>query len=188
LNPRFAYTQREWDREIGLYFYRARYYDPGVGRFIGEDPIGFEAQDANLFRYANNSPINFTDPTGASAIAIPTGGGLIIIGIGIGVIILTNPEARKAAQELIRQGIKSLPIPDIRSIPGNLPSWVFPSKTAREGDNYVAKRCRAAAGRNGDPCEIWKAEVEALQEAIKSTRNKAEIKTLNSLKQDGVVA
>jgi RHS repeat-associated protein len=45
LNPRFAYTGREWDSEIGLYFYRARYYDPGVGRFIGEDPVGFTAQD-----------------------------------------------------------------------------------------------------------------------------------------------
>jgi RHS repeat-associated protein len=35
------YTAREIDSETNLYFYRARYYDPGVGRFISEDPIGF---------------------------------------------------------------------------------------------------------------------------------------------------
>jgi RHS repeat-associated protein len=64
LNPRFAYTGREWDSEIGLYFYRARYYAPGVGRFIGEDPIGFTAQDVNLCRYVGNNPVWFTDPYG----------------------------------------------------------------------------------------------------------------------------
>jgi RHS repeat-associated protein len=39
---------RELDRETGLYYYRARYYDPKVGRFISEDPIGFSAGDTNL--------------------------------------------------------------------------------------------------------------------------------------------
>jgi hypothetical protein len=45
-------------------YYRARYYDPGVGRFISEDPIGFDGGDPNLYRYVGNSPINFTDPSG----------------------------------------------------------------------------------------------------------------------------
>jgi RHS repeat-associated protein len=63
-NPRFAYTGREWDSEIGLYFYRARYYDPTVGRFIGEDPIGFGAGDENLYRCVSNSPTDSTDPFG----------------------------------------------------------------------------------------------------------------------------
>ena len=39
-NP-FRYTAREFDPEIGLYFYRARYYDPSLGRFLSEDPMGF---------------------------------------------------------------------------------------------------------------------------------------------------
>jgi RHS repeat-associated protein len=34
----YAYTAREWDPEINLYYYRARYYDPKVGRFVSEDP------------------------------------------------------------------------------------------------------------------------------------------------------
>ncbi len=60
----FAFTGREYDRETGLYFYRARYYDPRTGRFISEDPIGFAAGDTNLSRYVGNSPTNLTDPTG----------------------------------------------------------------------------------------------------------------------------
>jgi RHS repeat-associated protein len=61
---RFSYTGREWDAWIGLYFYRSRYYDPLVGRFISEDRIGFGAGDANLYRYVGNSPSNYTDPFG----------------------------------------------------------------------------------------------------------------------------
>lgn len=37
---RFRYTGREWDQETGLYYYRARYYAPELGRFITEDPMG----------------------------------------------------------------------------------------------------------------------------------------------------
>jgi RHS repeat-associated protein len=61
---RFGYTGREWDGETGQYYYRARYYDARVGRFLSTDPIGFTAGDANLYRYVFNSPTNFTDPSG----------------------------------------------------------------------------------------------------------------------------
>jgi RHS repeat-associated protein len=61
---RFGYTGREQDTETGLDYYRARYYDSGVGRFISEDPIGFGAGDANLYRYVGNSPVNAIDPSG----------------------------------------------------------------------------------------------------------------------------
>jgi RHS repeat-associated protein len=65
---RFGYTGRELDEETGQYYYRARYYDAGVGRFISEDPIGFEAGDPNLYRYVGNSPANYTDPSGNNAL------------------------------------------------------------------------------------------------------------------------
>ena len=61
---RFGYTGRVRDPETGLLDYRTRYYDPGTGRFIGEDKIGFAGGDANLYRYVGNSPTNFTDPFG----------------------------------------------------------------------------------------------------------------------------
>ncbi|MEO0454087.1 MAG: putative Ig domain-containing protein [Verrucomicrobiota bacterium] len=63
----FGFTGREFDPETGLYYYRARYYDPHLGRFISEDPIGLEASgEINLKRYSLNSPQEHTDPSGNS--------------------------------------------------------------------------------------------------------------------------
>jgi RHS repeat-associated protein len=61
---RYGYTGRERDLESGLDYYRARYYDPNVGRFISVDPLGFGAGDTNLYRYVGNSSTLATDPTG----------------------------------------------------------------------------------------------------------------------------
>ncbi|HIK17828.1 MAG TPA: RHS repeat-associated core domain-containing protein, partial [Leptolyngbyaceae cyanobacterium M33_DOE_097] len=58
------YTGREFDAETGLYYYRARYFDASVGRFIGQDPIGFSAGDSNLYRYVENEVTNHRDPSG----------------------------------------------------------------------------------------------------------------------------
>jgi RHS repeat-associated protein len=60
----YGYTGREIDEETDLNFYRARYYDSSIGRFITQDPIGFNAGDTNLYRYVNNNPINLIDPLG----------------------------------------------------------------------------------------------------------------------------
>ena len=59
----FRYTGREFDSETGLYYYRARYYDPEVGRFMNEDPIGFSG-GINFYSYVGNDPVNFNDPLG----------------------------------------------------------------------------------------------------------------------------
>jgi RHS repeat-associated protein len=64
VRSRFGFTGREFDSETGLYYYRSRYYDSVVGRFISEDPISFAGGDANLSRYVGNSPMNGTDPYG----------------------------------------------------------------------------------------------------------------------------
>jgi RHS repeat-associated protein len=60
----YGYTGREFDKETGLQYNRARYYDPKLGRWISQDPIGFAAGDTNLYRYVGNSPTNATDPSG----------------------------------------------------------------------------------------------------------------------------
>ncbi|MBI5366262.1 MAG: RHS repeat-associated core domain-containing protein, partial [Planctomycetes bacterium] len=59
------FTGREWDAEIGLYYYRARHYDPGTGRFASRDPIGAAGDSSrNDYRYVNNSPALGVDPLG----------------------------------------------------------------------------------------------------------------------------
>jgi RHS repeat-associated protein len=63
----FTYTGREWDKETGLYYYRARYYDPMDGRFIGKDPISYMG-GINVFAYVQNNPINWIDPFGLARI------------------------------------------------------------------------------------------------------------------------
>jgi RHS repeat-associated protein len=59
----FQFTGRENDG-TGLYFYRARYYHPGLQRFISEDPIEFYGGDVNLYSYVYNDPLGFIDPWG----------------------------------------------------------------------------------------------------------------------------
>ncbi|MEL6108015.1 MAG: RHS repeat-associated core domain-containing protein, partial [Planctomycetota bacterium] len=61
---RYLYAGREYDQDVGLYYNRARFYDPLQGRFLSQDPLGFNAGDSNLYRYVGNSPANGTDPTG----------------------------------------------------------------------------------------------------------------------------
>jgi RHS repeat-associated protein len=60
----YTYTGREFDSESGLYYYRARNYDLSTGRFLQEDPIGFDGGDLNLYTYVFNNPVNLTDPDG----------------------------------------------------------------------------------------------------------------------------
>ncbi|MFM6623632.1 MAG: RHS repeat domain-containing protein, partial [Dolichospermum sp.] len=118
VDTRYLFTGREFDQEIGLYYYRARYYDANTGRFLSEDPIGFNSEDTNLYRYVKNSPINFIDPNGKEALTIggvlvaggtaaaadgplPIGdiiGGIIIVG---GIIVLASRE--KGENEITRQ-------------------------------------------------------------------------------------
>jgi RHS repeat-associated protein len=70
-NP-FRYTGREWDAESRSYYYRARYYDPEVGRFTTKDPIGF-AGGVNLYGYVRGNPIRYLDPWGLCEKGDPAG-------------------------------------------------------------------------------------------------------------------
>ena len=51
LSDRYLYTSREYDKELDLQYNRARYYDANTGRWISQDPLGFDAGDSNLYRY-----------------------------------------------------------------------------------------------------------------------------------------
>jgi len=69
-NP-YQFTARELDSETGLYYYRARYYDPTVGRFLSEDPIGFIA-NVNFYAFVGNNPARLIDPFGLVGISYDT--------------------------------------------------------------------------------------------------------------------
>jgi RHS repeat-associated protein len=61
---RYGYTGREREPLVGLQYNRGRWYDPVTGRWTSQDPMGFGAGDANLYRYVGNDPTNETDPSG----------------------------------------------------------------------------------------------------------------------------
>jgi len=57
----FVFTGKQWDEDVELYYFNARWYDPETGRFVTEDPI----KDSMLwYAYVNNNPMGYTDPTG----------------------------------------------------------------------------------------------------------------------------
>ncbi len=61
-NP-YMFTGRRFDIETGLYYYRARYYNPHIGRFMQTDPVGYSA-GINWYLYCGNNPLAFVDPSG----------------------------------------------------------------------------------------------------------------------------
>ncbi len=69
---KLLFTGRQLDVDSGLYYYRARYYDPEIGRFISEDPLGFQA-GVNFYAYVGNNPINANDPSGKICLPCVTG-------------------------------------------------------------------------------------------------------------------
>jgi len=71
-NP-LRFASREFDAETGLYHFRHRDYSPTTGRWTTQDPLGFAAGDANLYRYVGNTPTLLVDPSGNLAwfVAVP---------------------------------------------------------------------------------------------------------------------
>ncbi len=68
LGNSYFFTGREWDAEGGIYSYRARHYDPALGRFLQEDPIWNPVvpDSLNRYVYVRNDPANSVDPRGTS--------------------------------------------------------------------------------------------------------------------------
>jgi RHS repeat-associated protein len=56
----WLFTGEQRDSDSGLYYLRARYYDPAIGRFLGLDPLGI----GNGYSYVSNNPVNYVDPYG----------------------------------------------------------------------------------------------------------------------------
>jgi RHS repeat-associated protein len=88
----YTYTGREFDPESGLYYYRARYYDAGVGRFLQED-LWKPIKGMNLYGYVRNNPVNRTDPSGLVC---------LLVGPGPFDVECDKKEEAKAAAEAFR--------------------------------------------------------------------------------------
>ena len=63
---------REYDSETGLYHYRARAYDPVMGRFLQVDPLGY-VDSMNLYQAFNMNPVNYLDPLGEDIVFVVGG-------------------------------------------------------------------------------------------------------------------
>jgi len=79
----YSLTGREWDPESSLFYYRARYFNPTLGRLLSEDPIGLTA-GINQYTYAANNPGNLVDPEGTH----PAIAAIILLAIAF---VLNNP-------------------------------------------------------------------------------------------------
>jgi RHS repeat-associated protein len=66
-----GFSGQRYDSELGLYYFKHRYYSPKLGRFLQPDPIGYTGRDFNLYTYVGNSPQKYTDPMGLQMCWIP---------------------------------------------------------------------------------------------------------------------
>lgn len=110
-----GYTGHKHDTDLGLTYMQARYYDPVLGRFYGNDPIGFgDVHSFNRYAYANNNPYKYTDPTGeVPLLLLPLlglaggGGTTAVAGIGLTEVVITTVVVAtvvKAADNLPQDG------------------------------------------------------------------------------------
>ncbi|MBA3582901.1 MAG: RHS repeat protein, partial [Gammaproteobacteria bacterium] len=172
------YTGREND-DTGLYYYRARYYAPGINRFISSDPIGLRG-GMNVYGYANNNPIRHKDPLGLEVTmnCRPLGGGLGWTGAKHCSVIIWHYEMDKCGD--IKEVIDSqysvsygdtTPLPQGSSdstyvddttafesgdgnyridVPSNMSSQEFDTAVKQQGDAYNADSYRPIMGPNSN--------------------------------------
>jgi RHS repeat-associated protein len=158
------FTGREND-DIGLYYYRARYYSPEQQRFLSEDPIEFEGGTANLYEFVADNPVNLVDPLGTQ-IAIPWSLPLPMPPIGMGGLIEMSDAA--LIDLLTRLGRRTIPKPRRPgggcctciaradaddTMPGNVqagvPLFAFGIATARNCSEALKEAKRDASHRLG---------------------------------------
>jgi RHS repeat-associated protein len=65
----FQYTGQIWLPELGVYSYKARMYDPKLGRFLQMDPIGY-GDGMNMYAYVGADPVNSRDPSGERVLTL----------------------------------------------------------------------------------------------------------------------
>ena len=180
-NFRFGYTGRELDEETEMMYYRARYFDPAVGTFVGEDPLGFGAGDANLYRYVFNSPTNYTDPDGEFAfplIPLAIAGGIAAVGTLAAYYALLPEEYRATPDDLeyLQDRIQDLGeycVERLRSSPIVPPFY----ESTSEGDSSEGDGSEETAntGADDDPMERGRRSEERVLDDLGLSPNREKV-------------
>lgn len=110
--PAHQFTGQRFDSSTGLYYFKARYYDPRTGRFLSPDPMiqdPGDPQSLNAYSYVRNNPVNLVDPTGeffqfilAAILAISAIATSTAIYTGVGSLIASATGHERAAQRLAK--------------------------------------------------------------------------------------
>ncbi len=148
LEQPYTYTGREFDSESGLYYLRARYYDPTTGRFLQKDPIGV-LNNVNLYPYARNNSTNLVDPLGLIETTVDAA--------------IRNAIARgntRELQELI-EAVGDTAAPGIREA-----AKKALERLTTEAEKIIAKECKGSV-RAEFPEELKKKTLEEIFELAK---------------------
>lgn len=98
-----GYTGHKFDTDLGLNYMQARYYDPVLGRFMSNDPVGFDnVHNFNRYAYANNNPYRYVDPDGSNAALAACYAGPLGCVAGIAITIAVIHHGVKGTTEAIQ--------------------------------------------------------------------------------------
>ncbi len=116
----FGFAGGIYDRDTGLVRFGARDYDPEAGRWTGKDQLRFAGRSSNLFEYAKNDPLNFSDHSGRFVL-VEVGGALIAAAAIAAGIMLSTPETKKQLAESINSALHN-DVPEVSQGVPELPT------------------------------------------------------------------
>ena len=158
INNNLRLPGQYYDAETGLHYNLQRHYDPVVGRFISEDPLGFNGGDVNLYAYTGNNPINRIDPLGLYDL-LDFGGDALNFAAGLG-----NASTFGASTWIVQQGFLVTGNPDNAAILSRTKrcsgvfkagEWAGMVLSMAFGGAVGAQAAEANAGRAGFEFSHW---------------------------------